>query len=234
MKLLIAVTFATTLAGCGSTTSSSDESPRLELPVSCSVAAAPSAKLLVDDFEDGDTALDGHANLHGNWYVNNDGTGTQVPPLAKSGATAALLSEQGAPGSESHSLYTSGTGFERWGAFVATRLNSARSKACSYDLSGSSGIQLEAKGSGNLRINLGSVETTPIVDGGDCTAEQCSDYGALVPLELDWTHIELAFDELSQPEWATPSDWDATQLLRVSFWSEQSDFEFWIDDVGFY
>jgi hypothetical protein len=204
------------------------------LPVSCSPQVAPAREFTLDDFEDGDAELGGH-DAHGFWYVNNDGTGTQEPSLREAGATPALVEPEGSPDSPDFTLFTRGEGFERWGAFVGARLNAARSRACTYDVSGSSGLRLNARGSGKLRVNLGTVETTPVVDGGSCTAEQCSDYGVVVELGDDWQRIEVPFEELTQPGWATPAAWKPEELLRLSFWTEQPEsFEVWIDDVGFF
>jgi hypothetical protein len=145
-----------------------------------------------------------------------------------------LLAREGAPGSKAHALFTSGEGFERWGAFIAARLNASRHGACTYDVSGLSGLAFWAKGTGSVRVNLGTRPTTPITDGGACAGSLCSDYGSGVELGREWTRVELPFTELTQPGWATPAEWQPAELLRVSFWSEGSEFEFWIDDVSLY
>jgi hypothetical protein len=233
-RLLFQLALAMPLIGCGADSGAQTTDPAARLPVDCAPQTAPSAAFALDDFEDGDPLLNLQANLHGYWYVNNDGTGSQVPPLSEQGVTVALLADEGAPTSAKHSLYSRGSGFRAWGAFVATRLNSARSRACSFDVSASSALELQAKGTGTLRVNLGTSETTPIVDGGDCNATNCSDFGAVVALSPEWSRVVVAFDQLTQPDWAKPAAWDPSQLLRISIWSEQPDFELWIDDVGFY
>lgn len=216
------------LIACGSTEASTPEpgpepAPEAEpLPAECRSSRPPPGPLLVDDFEDGDHSLGPGNGLSGRWYAESDGSGTPV---------STLLATPGSPESPRYALHLLGTGFETWGAFVAARLNASRSKPCIYDLSGQKGVSFLAKGQGRMRVNWGTVSTTPVVDGGDCVAEPCSDYGKLVELEQDWTVVQVGFDELVQPSWAAPASWDASQVLRVSFWAEEEHFELWLDDV---
>jgi len=188
---------------------------------------------LVDDFEDGDLRLDTSADLHGLWYVNNDGTGTQAPtPGAEADGT--FIAAPGSPQSPAFALHTSGASFERWGAFAGTRLNASQSQPCTYDLSSYDGLRFYAKGRGSVRVNVGTTATTPIVDGGSCAGSECSDFGVSVALSRDWNEVDIRFGSLTQPSWATPEEFDPGSGLRVSFWSESEAFDFWIDDVQFY
>jgi hypothetical protein len=221
---------------CGSHSSSNAATlgPEAEesLPSECSAAAGLDRQLLLDDFEDGDLALARASNLHGRWYVNNDGTGEQTPiPGAES---EGLVDSTGSLESPTHALHTSGSAFQLWGAFAAAHLNASRSHVCAYDLSSYAGLHLSLKGDGSLRVNLGTVATTPIVDGGSCNAENCSDYGKSVDLSHDWQSLDLPFTELAQPDWAKPAALNLEQSLRLSFWAEDHDFEFWVDDLRFY
>jgi hypothetical protein len=85
-----------------------------------------------------------------------------------------------------------------------------------------------------VRVNFASPATTPVGDGGECDADACSDYGAVITLGSDWQRFELSFDELQQPEWAAPAEWQPERLVRLSFWAEQSDFQLWLDEVSFF
>ena len=222
--------FAT--CSCGSTEHHDAAKPAPSLPDSCSPEVATGEPALLDDFEDGDLLLDTGASFHGLWYVNNDGSGEQSPAVGADATT--LLQSPGAASSPRHALHTSGHDFTKWGAFVAARLNAAKSYACSIDISEYSGVSLSVKGEGALRLNLGTVATTPIDDGGECHTDACSDYGQVVELSSDFRRIDVAFSELSQPSWATTADWDPTRALRVSFWADGADFDFWVDDFSFY
>lgn len=202
------------------------------LPADCEPLSGLPRTLLVDDFEDGDGRLDARAGLSGFWYVENDGTGTQQPS-AEERAPEALLAEPGAPDSTAHSLHTSGRGFTRWGAFVGVRLNAAQSRSCTADVSASRGLAFTARGQGGLRVNFASPTTTPVGDGGECGGQRCSDFGATVMLTNQWSPFEVSFEELEQPDWAEPAEWQPQRLVRLSFWAEQSDFELWLDEVRF-
>ena len=205
------------------------------LPTVCQPISevADDGSLMVDDFEDGDALLDKNHALHGVWYVANDGTGTQAPSVMDP-PSQLLVEGEGATASPGYALHTSGEGFTRWGAFVGARFNATGSHVCTYDVSGYAGLQLSVKGEGSLRINLGTAATTPIVDGGACTATACSDYGRSVPLAAEWQAITIPFTELSQPGWASPAAWEPANALRISFWAERGDFDIWLDEIRFY
>jgi hypothetical protein len=202
------------------------------LPSECSPAIGVDSPLLLDDFEDGDLELSRASNLHGAWYVNNDETGQQAPmPGAE---TRGLIASEGSPASPAYALHTSGSGFEHWGAFAAAHLNESRGHACTFDLSSYAGLHLSFKGEGGLRVNLGTRSTTPIVDGGSCSGDACSDYGKSFELGPDWRSVDIAFAELEQPAWASPAGLNLAESLRISLWAERADFDFWVDDLRFY
>ena len=222
---------------CGATGSADANSPAESaagLPEACKAEAGEEPALTIDDFEDGDLLLDARTTLHGVWYLNNDGTGTQSPAPASDLSAAALLESPGSPESPAHALHTSGSGFSAWGAFTAVRLNSARAHACTFDLSRYTGIELSVKGTGGLRLNTGTVATTPVVDGGECHSDRCSDFGQHLELSSEWSHVSVAFEDLSQPDWAEKSAWQPERALRLSFWAEGADFDLWLDDLRFY
>ncbi|RYZ08697.1 MAG: hypothetical protein EOO73_07545 [Myxococcales bacterium] len=214
----------------GSSTESSDEP---SLPAACSALFGLPPSLLVDDFEDGDELLDASVGLHGLWYVENDGTGRQSPPAGER-APRSLVAEPGAPNSDARALHTEASGFRGWGAFVGVRLNAAVRATCTVDASASRGLSLWARGKGRVRVNFATPRTTPSGDGGDCSAPACSDFGAVVTLQDDWTRHELLFEELEQPDWADAADWEPTRLVRLSFWAEQGDLSLWLDDLRFF
>ncbi len=214
------------LLGCGG----QEQAGSKRAEFTCSPVTLPAGELLIDDFEDGNLALAPVGILHGAWYVNNDGTGTQVPS-PEDVAPASLIVTDDVGKTRTQALHTSGAGFSRWGAFAAARLNGAGAQACSVDLSAHSRLSLRVKGAGSLRANLGTQATTPIVDGGECATDACSDYGASVQLTPEWRALSLRFDELAQPAWADPADFDPSTALRLSFWAEGADFDFWVDDI---
>ncbi len=198
----------------------------------CSDESARGVTPSIDDFEDGDTVLQS-SNRHGYWYANNDGSGMQVPKSDPGGSTF-TLDAPGSPSSPRHALHTAGSGFTRWGAFVSTNLNTRANTLCPYDVSSFSGITFNAKGTGALRVEIGTRVTTPVGDGGMCTSALCSDYGLDVTLSDGWSKVRIPFDAIQLPVWASPAPWKPEDVVRLSFWVERGDFDFWIDDVAFY
>ena len=202
----------------------------------CRTEVADASSPLIDDFEDGNNELLPSGNRHGSWYVSNDGTGIQAPAptLDSDGQHPFLLSSPGSPQSPQFALRTVGWGFTGWGAFVSVNLNAPDNAPCAYDVSAFKGLKFQAKGSGNLRAGIGTLATTQVANGGQCTGNECSDFGAAVQLTDDWREVSIAFSDLNQPSWATPAEWSATDAVRLTYWVEQGDFDYWIDDVQFY
>jgi hypothetical protein len=217
---------------CGSERTKAGSDP-VALPKTCRPEVASSDVLLVDDFEDADVLLASDANLHGIWYVHNDGTGTQSPTADDPGSAPDLIDGPGSERSPARALHTTGHGFIGWGAFVAARLNAAQSRVCIVDLSAYSVLTLSLRGSGSVRLNLGTVATTPVADAGACQQDACSDWGTSLGLSEDWQDITVPLASLSQPDWATPTPFEPGSSLRLSFWAENANFDFWIDDIRF-
>ena len=199
----------------------------------CEPASALEASPLIDDFEDGDGSLRQPSNRSGHWYANNDGTGTQSP-TSDPGGSSFMLDAPGSPDSPRYAMHTVGSGFTSWGAFVSSDLNLQPGLLCPYDATSFSGIRFNFKGSGAVRVEFGMGATTPVPYGGRCEAERCSDYGFDIPASDAWTEVRVPFDSVRLPDWALPVPWDASDLVRLSFWVEMGDFDFWIDDVTFY
>jgi len=225
------------LPACGSSTDTGKDQGSAgssDGPTTCTTEVGERGSMLIDDFEDGDSQLFQPSNRHGFWYSNNDGTGIQAPPADPSGMKPFRPSSPGSPSSPKYALRTVGWGFESWGAFVSTSLATpALAALCPYDASAFSGIRLNAKGTGNLRVTVGTTLTTTPSNGGECGATVCSDYGKDVELSSDWTELKIPFDELSVPNWASPVPWDPRKIAYLSFWVASGDFDIWIDDVGF-
>ena len=202
-------------------------------PAACAPASARDASPLIDDFEDGDGTLEQPSNRSGHWYANNDGTGTQTP-VSDPGGSSFTLDAPGSPDSPQYALHTVGSGFTSWGAFVSSDLNLQPGLLCPYDAASFSGVRFNFKGSGAVRVEFGLGATTPAPYGGRCEAERCSDYGFDISPSDDWTEVRVPFESARLPDWASPVPWDASDLVRLSFWVETGDFDFWIDDISFY
>ena len=52
---------------------------------------------------------------------------------------------------------------------------------------------------------------------------------------LEWRLAAFrAWQKMTQPDWASPAALELEHALRISFWAERGDFEFWVDDLRFY
>lgn len=227
----IGLTFGLFLSACGG--GSASDGPASS-PPPCVTEVGDRSSLMIDDFEDGDRQLLQSGNRHGSWYTSNDGSGIQAPAPDPAGDMPFVLSTPGSPQSPEYALRTVGWGFTGWGALLSVNLNAPQKALCSYDVSALTGIRFQAKGTGKLRVTLGTRATTQVADGGDCTTDTCSDFGAAVVLSDDWAQVSVAFTDFTQPSWATPAAWEPTETIRLTYWVEQGDFDYWIDDVQFY
>ena len=220
-------------AGAGAADEAGGAAGSTEIPAACVIVGAQGQPPLIDDFEDGDPALPQTSNRHGFWYANNDGTGDQFPNADPSGASF-TLEAPGSTESPSYALHTTGSGFTSWGAFVSANLSVQTTLLCPYDASTFSGIRFNIKGSGAVRVEIGTSATTPRAYGGQCEEELCSDYGLDVTPGADWAEVRVAFDAIALPSWASVVPWKPDEVMRVSFWVEDGDFDFWLDDIAFF
>jgi hypothetical protein len=185
---------------------------------------------MIDNFEDGDGALIPNGGRQGYWYAFNDMTegATQTPP------TDMVLPEDGGAGGTAMALHTTGTGFAEWGAGIGIDLNGLDGIKGIYDASGFTGIVVTAKGNGQIRASVQLEATIPPIEGGTCALD-CDPHGKVLLLSDEWQQFTLTFDELNQEGWGTPAAWDASKVVGVQFKvGKDVDFDFWIDEIGFY
>ncbi len=192
------------------------------------VTIAPGQAPLIDDFEDGDARVLRLEKRAGTWVTFNDGTATQTP---KAGASFAADRIPGGRGASRFGLHTKGGKFTKWGAVLAAELSPRR---C-YDASAYAGIEFWARGHGRFRV---AVEMTQVVAeeyGGSCV-ENCFDMHLTErALDKDWQHYQIRWQELGQRGTGPELPFDPRSLLAVQFavTTEQTPFDFWIDDVAF-
>lgn len=188
---------------------------------------------MIDNFEDGDGALIPNGGRQGYWYTFNDATeGSMQTP-----AVDAVLPEDGGAAGTSLAMHTTGTGFAEWGAGVGIDLNSSGGDMpvkMPYDASAFTGIVVMAKGNGQIRASVQIEATIPPEEGGTCALD-CDPHGKVLLLTDEWQQFELTFDELNQEGWGTPAAWDASTVVGVQFKvGKDVDFDFWVDEIGFY
>jgi expansin (peptidoglycan-binding protein) len=202
-----------------------------------SEAPEPPALDIIDDFEDGDNVVSELEGRAGHWGAYNDGTGTQTPA-----AGAALSPEEGGANGSALALHTSGSGFTDWGAGLQVDLNNTGSGAASrqpFDASAYTGVTFYARGSGELRVEFVTRETSESSQGGTCV-EGCYDAhgSAVLALTAEWKAFTLHFEDLAQEGWGTAVDFSAASLLGLNFKAlkgatADATFDLWLDELRF-
>jgi hypothetical protein len=188
---------------------------------------------MIDNFEDGDGALIPNGGRQGYWYTFNDATvgSTQTPPVDM------VLPESGGAAGTMMAIHTTGSGFAEWGAGIGIDLNSTggdMAQKLPYDSSAFTGIVLMAKGNGQIRAAVQISATIPPEEGGTCALD-CDPHGKVLLLTDEWQQFTLPFEDLNQEGWGTEAVWDATTVVGVQFKvGKDVDFEFWVDEIGFY
>lgn len=190
-----------------------------------------------DDFEHEDSVILELDGRKGDWYVSNDGRGTQSP---RAGAellpTALDVPREGS----SSALHTFGGPFFTWGALVGASLASGEG----YDLSGYAGIRLWVRSGASsgawgapsaareVRLNL---TTTATSAGGSCTV--CNDhFGVDIPLTMEWALVDLPLAGMKQAGFGRPQlkvDLSEVVDIQLTFPANVS-FDLWVDDVELY
>ncbi len=91
-----------------------------------------------------------------------------------------------------------------------------------------------AKGNGQIRAAVQIEATIPPEEGGTCAVD-CDPHGKVLLLSDEWQQFTLQFDQLNQEGWGTPASWDAAKVVGLQFKAgANNDFDFWVDEVGFY
>jgi hypothetical protein len=186
---------------------------------------------LIDDFEDGDGALIPSNGRQGYWYIFNDESdgATQTP------AADLVLPQPNDANGTSMAMHTTGSGFAVWGAGLGIDLNNmGDGTKLIHDASGHTGIVVMAKGSGQIRASVQIQATIPPDEGGTCALD-CDPHGEVLVLSGQWQQFTLPFAQLTQEGWGTPATWDASTIVGLQFKvAPNTDFDFWVDEIGFY
>ncbi|WP_437897872.1 hypothetical protein [Sorangium sp. So ce124] len=205
---------------------------------------------LIDDMEDGDSAIDEAGGRVGYWYSFNDGTGTQTPPVYSEENPVGFIPETLAEprGESTMAMHTFGSGFTDWGAGFGFALNGPDGGRLAYDASAYSGIVFWAKlgdagAATTMKVNITDKTSDPaggICDeSGEDVANPCfDDWSTTTHLGAEWAPVVIPFEEFARGgEGAEPSAEaiDLTGLFAIEFgFTQGEDFDVYIDDVGFY
>jgi hypothetical protein len=192
---------------------------------------------MIDDMEDGDQRILNVAARTGYWRAWNDGTGTQSPSMTQTFLPQVLEAPRGA---STRAMHTSGSGFLVWGAVAqldfnnpASGINGGIGSPGSYGVSGYSGISFYARGT-SLRVEVRTLATMVVAEGGSCTSTCNDHHGANVTLSSSWTPVSVAFSALTQRGFGTPVAFSPDQVVGLQFLPSATTFDYWIDDLAFY
>jgi hypothetical protein len=193
--------------------------------------AMPAMRSLVDDMEANVSSIleaDGRA---GYWYTFNDGKGgTQQP--APNGPFLPDPASGGFPGS-TRARHTHGSGFASYAGF-GFDLNNRSGQRLTYDASAYRGIVLWVRGSVPVRVLFPTRATAPTAEGGTCTSSCNDSFGLEVTPSADWAEQAVPFSMLQQLA-PTAGAFDAKALLGIAFSVQVgSEFDVWVDELGFY
>lgn len=209
---------------------------------------------LIDDFEDGDSAIHVIAapRRDGLWDVNNDGTEGGVQTPLPQAFLPTLLGSDVPYAGDQYAGYTKGSGFKTFGAYmnVTMRVSNVYADTPQYDASAYTGIKFWAKvGSGatiakSMRVRFISGDSDP--RGKKCKDpaampaplpdEYCyNHYYQAVALTSAWKQYTLPFNAFVQGgAGMTNPTIDLAEMYGLEFYFLQnSDFELWLDDLSF-
>jgi hypothetical protein len=187
---------------------------------------------LIDDLEDGDDVARAVDSRTGYWFTFNDGTagGVQTP------AAGSFTPEAGGANGSTNAARTTGTGFAEWGGGMGVSFNAVGSLNCPYSATAFTGIEFWAKGTGKVRVMVGSDLTIPAAAGGSCAPEaDCHNHhGKDITFTAEWQKYTIAWAELAQdPSWGNQvGAIDAAKVIQINF-QAMAPFDFWIDDLAF-
>ncbi|HKO48934.1 MAG TPA: hypothetical protein VJV79_14480 [Polyangiaceae bacterium] len=213
-------------------------------------SAQATAKLLIDDLEDGNYAIQPISPYGGTWYVFNDGTGTQLPDKLS-------IFKPVTPGycTPKFAARTYGDSFTIWGAGLGVTFFDF-GEAHAFNASDYRGIQFWAKANAppenptfkvRVKVMVGITGTTAVENGGTCVPIDnliCEDHYYLRPspiLTQEWTFYKITFSDVlafGQAGFGPDVPFDQSQVLSLQFLVTPSltspAFDFSVDDVAFF
>ena len=213
---------------------------------------------LIDDFEDGDSALAPLGGRNGGWFIFDDGTGTSTP------APGSPIVPEVTDTSASLKLHLAGAGFAPQGPLPdgsfafgsgvgAVLVVDPSGKVLPYDASKYGGIAFSFNTVSGQRFPLqvsflvSTTATTPIDQGGICdpATQVCFDdfgfVGFVPPGQFGFSG-GFSWGELRQQGFGTPVAFDPATILSIkwimafpNFGQTAADdaFDFQLDDVTF-
>ena len=215
----------------------------------CHAPAVIDPTALIDDMEDGNSAIVMNGGRNGAWWAGGDATpGGNIQPNG-------LMTPEAIPGGRCGSHYAervTGYGFTDWGAVVVMNFRYGTEPDAGgamgnlpIDAHFRTGITFWARigdtSSNNVRFSVGDEHSEPA--GGLCVpngpiGQGCYDtFGVALPqLSTEWQQFQIPFLGLSQLGFGVPApNVDTSNLYTIQFSLQPGTiFDLWIDDVSFY
>jgi len=184
---------------------------------------------LLEDFEHDDSWVLAADGRKGSWITYDDGTGKQSTP-SRSGLFPSRI--PGGRGASKQALHVSGGKFSDWGVTFGTELADA---AC-YDASAYAGIELWAKGPGEIRVGFQMIDVQDVKYGGFCQTDCYDTHRKIIELTPVFQRYVVRWEELQQLFVAGPPlafDARRVRFLEFNIAAKDTPFDVWIDDVSF-
>ncbi len=182
----------------------------------------------IDDMEDKNGRVLQNEGRDGLWFVNNDGSGTQLPAAGETWRPERLTRK----GSAGHfALHTKGDAFSKWGAAAGALFVE---RGC-YDASRYEGVRFWAKGKGRIKAALQTFDVVPRAEGGFCDADCYGNHYQRIELDPKGREYTVRFDQLTQHDFGARVAFDASRLraFLITVDAVDTPFDFWLDDVRF-
>ena len=223
---------AGTTATAGSSTSGTGGSSGSAGAASRCVDVPVTTVEMIDDFEDGDSAVRSTSGREGFWFLGNDGTGGELEP-------AIFATETGGPGESLMAFHLKASGFTNYGISLGTALqHTADGLRCPLNAGEFKGVRFDARGPGIINVFIDMPGIVPVEFNGTCepATESCWDaHMVKVALSDEYRRYELTWDRFVQSGWGKAVEFEPDTVLGVAFGVAPADLpiDFWIDNVSF-
>ena len=193
---------------------------------------------LVDDMEDGNSAICASGGRHGRWSASGDDTpGATLTPNPDADFTQTAI--PGGRGASHYAARLTGSGFTASGAAMGLTLNDQPPGTLAYDASSAGGIKFWMKNNEAVAVILPTVETAPPDRSGQCAdgpgEHNCNNFFsfAITAPSNDWVEYQLPFVAFGQTDGSAA--WNRAHLLNIVFAARRdTTFDVWVDDIQLY
>jgi len=239
LALAALVGLALATAGCGESTSESEDDPNAEGSCDSEFSGPIDPSALIDDLEDNNGQIAEVGTRNGGWWISTDGSDGVVTPEAEMQPLPERI--LGKRCESEFGMHITGADFSEWGAVLSLGFRYT-SKEEPVDLSEFEGVMFWARTgdthSSNVRIQF--QDSTTHLEGGKCnpdagTADECwNGWGTdVTPISTEWQLYKIKFDTLSQRDFGLRGEsLDLENVYNIDFnLDPDSVFDLWLDDI---